>query len=248
MAIRLNIKGSKLEFDDVTNNLYEDGTLLDRDARTVGEMKEVLLDKSFATEKNYNKQTYLMFRGAGTKKKKAIFESYSVRHDVTVMLDFDLGKEYNKTLGHYHPMAASGISYPELYEVLQGKAMFVLQKRLPEEKYDVKLVKAFAGDKVFVPPDYGHVTVNIGKGLLILANLVNSDFASDYEPFRRMRGAAVFYTSGKEVILNQNYKEMAITVNGKKEKINYLDETKSIYDNFVKNPHGFGFLSKPELL
>jgi glucose-6-phosphate isomerase len=248
MGIKLDIKGVRLEYDDLRNTLYEEGKLLERDVRTVGEMKEVLLDSSFVEDKNIKKFTYFMFRGAGTNKKKETFNAYNIRHDITVLLDYDLGDEYNKTLGHYHPPSPSGPSYPELYEVLDGKALFIMQKRQGGDRYDVKLMKAFPGDKVLIRPGYGHITVNMGKGPLILANLVDKDFTSEYEPIRRMHGGAVYYTAKKNIIVNQNYKEMSLSLEASEVLPEAIAKGKSIYDSYIKNPAAFEFLSKPELL
>ncbi len=55
----------------------------------------------------------------------------------------------------------ASLHYPELYEVLKGDANYLLQRAQNEERVDeVILVKATRGDKVIIPPNYGHVTIN----------------------------------------------------------------------------------------
>ena len=40
-----------------------------------------------------------------------------------------LGSEYVKTVGHYHPpVPGTDVSYPEIYQVLDGSATYLLQK------------------------------------------------------------------------------------------------------------------------
>jgi hypothetical protein len=45
--------------------------------------------------------------------------------------------------------------------VLEGDAHYLLQRAQNEERVDEAiLVKATRGDKVIIPPNYGHVTIN----------------------------------------------------------------------------------------
>ena len=92
--------------------------------------------------------------------------------------------------------------YPEVYEVLAGSAYYLLQRR---DHTDVVLLPAHAGDKVLIPPGYGHVTINPGREQLVMANLVSTDFASDDGQIAERHGAA--YTSMKKEgwVANQHY-------------------------------------------
>ena len=56
-----------------------------------------------------------------------------------------------------HPENPAGTGYPELYEVVEGVAHFLLQKKTLEH---IVLVKAAKGDIVLIPLGYGHVTIN----------------------------------------------------------------------------------------
>jgi len=116
-----------------------------------------------------------------------------LRYDITVIPPRMMGMEYIKTAGHYHPQApGASISYPELYEVLEGEALYLLQNK---DLSDAMVIYASAGDKVLVPPDYGHVTVNRSNKTLKMSNFVARSFSSIYEPFKEMGGAAYFYTT-----------------------------------------------------
>ena len=57
------------------------------------------------------------------------------------------------------------------------------------------VIYASAGDKVLVPPDYGHVTVNRSNKTLKMSNFVARSFSSIYAPFKEMGGAAYFCTT-----------------------------------------------------
>jgi len=130
-----------------------------------------------------------------------------LRYDVTVIPPGKIGSEFIKTFGHYHPIAEQNLSYTEIYEVLKGEALFLLQRAEGARVYDVFAVEAGKGDKVIVPPNYGHVTINPSKNELRIANWVYRNFRSIYEPYERFRGACYYYTD-EGWIVNPNYKEV----------------------------------------
>jgi len=107
-----------------------------------------------------------------------------------------LGSEYVKTVGHYHPrVPGTNLTYPEIYQVLEGSATYLLQKVEEGEEdlvLDVVVIKAEKGDLVLVPPGYGHVTINASDETLKMANWVCRDFSSVYEPIKRLSGASYF--------------------------------------------------------
>jgi len=97
-----------------------------------------------------------------------------IRYDITVIPPANPGGEYVKTKGHYHPENAAGVVYPELYEVMGGRAHFLLQKKSLD---DIALIEAHKGDIVVIPPGYGHVTINPTLDQkLTMANLVSTRF------------------------------------------------------------------------
>ena len=119
------------------------------------------------------------------------------RYDITVIPPGRLGREFTKTAGHDHPLAPGGISYTEIYEVLEGEATYLMQKtKIGEGKTarieDVYFVKAKKGDKVLIPPDYGHITINAGTETLKMANWVCRHFHSTYDNIKSHFGGAYF--------------------------------------------------------
>ena len=107
-----------------------------------------------------------------------------------------------KTKGHYHPKSPEGIEYPEIYQVFEGEAHYLLQARNLSR---VILVEAGAGETVVVPPGFGHVTINPGQGELVMANLVSDGFTSDYGFFESHRGAAYYELSDGRLEQNPRY-------------------------------------------
>jgi len=168
------------------------------DVRKLQDMEDVVFDREWF-EKTYerNKDMYYMFRDlAKSDADHEAIESHHLRYDITRIPPGMLGSEYVKTVGHYHPpVPGTDVSYPEIYQVLDGSATYLLQKVEPGEEdivLDVAVIKAEKGDLVLVPPGYGHVTINASDKTLEMANWVCRDFSSVYEPIKRLSGAAYF--------------------------------------------------------
>ncbi|MFZ3149887.1 MAG: glucose-6-phosphate isomerase family protein [Methanothrix sp.] len=168
------------------------GKMLTPDVRRLFDMKEVIFDQSWlAGAEDY--ELYYMYRDlflSRADKEKLLQQG--LRYDITIIPPNMLGREYIKTAGHYHPLVAGGsVTYPELYEVIEGEALYLLQSR---DLSDVVAVYASATDKVLVPPGYGHITINRSNKTLKMANFVARNFSSLYDPFREKGGGAYFFT------------------------------------------------------
>ena len=179
--------------------------------RKLGDMEEVIYDRTFLASANMDMELYYMFRGVSkTEADAAKIKEHGLRYDITIMPPNTLGSEFVKTAGHYHPCPpGSEMTYPEIYEVQEGEAHYLLQRKAEEGVKggitDVVLVKANKGDKVVIPPNYGHVTINASEMTLKMANWVASGFSSIYEPLKMRKGAAYYELTNGEFIRNENY-------------------------------------------
>jgi glucose-6-phosphate isomerase len=160
--------------------------------RTLREMQSVIFDKAWLRTADLDQPLYLMYRDCVLPQDRQIAQQLQVRYDITVLLPVRLGREFNKTKGHYHSEYKPGLCYPELYQVLEGHAHVLLQKRDGERITDVVLVIAHEGEIVLVPPNYGHITINPTEQTLKMANWVSTKVESLYEPFEQMGGGAYF--------------------------------------------------------
>jgi len=159
--------------------------------RRLADVRDVLADP----EAEGPEELYYMYRDVGFEAEKALWKPRSLRYDVTVIPPGSIGDEFMKTAGHYHPLVpGQSVAYPEVYEVLHGVAHYLLQRRKGDglEVDDVILVEAKAGDKVIMPPGYGHITINPGPEVLVMVNLVEGTFGSIYEPLRQTQGGAYY--------------------------------------------------------
>lgn len=194
--------------------------------RYLDEMRDLLFDEEYA-RKAENEPLYYMCRDVSlSRRDREILMNFSVRYDITIIPPKSLGVEFVKTKGHYHPEVRRGMSYPELYEVLEGEAIFLLQKGEKGRIEDAVFVEASEGDKVMIPPNYGHVTINPSQRILKLANIVSRDFSSIYEPYERMRGAC-YYRIFDGWIRNDRYTEIPELREGEKWK--EMRKRKEIY-------------------
>jgi glucose-6-phosphate isomerase len=176
------------------------------DVRTLYDMREVVADRKWL-ETAENFELYYMYRElARNEEEFRHIREFGLRYDITVIPPAKLGKEYVKTAGHYHPKAPKAdVSYTEIYQVLEGSATYLLQKAGSEGRVlDVAVVEAKKGDIVFVPPDYGHITINRSEKVLKMANWVCRDFSSLYEPVKQFGGGAYFLLEDG-FVRNPNY-------------------------------------------
>ena len=175
------------------------GPLPEPSVRTLDDMRCVLANP----DRSGDIPLYSMYRDlALTAGDRAYLREQNVRFDITVIPPGTVGGEYVKTKGHYHPLSPSGIGYPELYQVLAGEALYLLQR---SDLGDIVAVTAKAGEFVLIPPGYGHVTINAGKEELAMANLVSAGFASEYTFYEQMQGGAYYLMEEGGWVRNPRY-------------------------------------------
>lgn len=198
-------------------SLGEDGRLVfgegvvspEPSARSLEDLSQVLL---YPGEPGPN-PLYLMYRGTGLAKDQRAMEDAGLRYDITVIYPGLIGSEYVKTLGHYHPkVPGQPWAYPEVYQVLHGRAHFLLQRggEVSGQVDDFAVADFEAGDILIIPPFYGHVTANPGNKPLVLANWIARDFQSVYDPIRLRKGLAFYdveYKGQSTFMPNDSYGE-----------------------------------------
>jgi len=168
--------------------------------RTIGEMRPVLADPACTS----GDPLYFMYRDlAKSDADWRWLRHQRLRYDITVIPPRDLCGEYVKTKGHYHPKNPAGVGYPELYEVLGGGAQYLIQSR---QMNHVVLISAESGDIVIIPPEYGHISINpFPDETLVMANIVSTEFESEYAGYETHQGAAYYVMSDGRVIKNPHY-------------------------------------------
>lgn len=218
------------------------------DVRRLSDATAILLDHVEPT----GQPLYYMYRGVTEADKSQVFAEHGIRYDITVLVPGKIGREFVKTVGHFHPLKPdSEETYPEYYEVLQGEALYLLQKNSRSgDVEEIMTVEAKQGDKVYVPPNYGHVTVNPGDSYLVMANLVATAFSSLYEPFQVKQGAAYYCIEGEngrtEFIRNPKYHNSVGLKLVPAPNLGQPTEAvrnKGLYHAYLDNPEAFKFLA-----
>ncbi|SAI87588.1 glucose-6-phosphate isomerase, archaeal [Methanoculleus bourgensis] len=220
---------------------YWDGPKPEAQARTIEEMQDVLADPGCTSDQ----PLYFMYRDlARSDDDRRWLHDHHVRYDITVIPSRILCGEYVKTKGHYHTVNPAGVPYPEIYEVLSGTGHYLLQT---EDASDVVMIVGSVGDKILIPPGYGHVTINPAREDLVMANLVSTEFSSNYAPYAEMRGAAYYEMEGGALVKNPRCPDAP--------PVRYCDPVEvpelgiekevGLYD-LIGRPRAVAFLNHPE--
>jgi len=180
------------------------------DIRELKDIEDVVFDKEWLkTAENF--KLYDMYRdlSENNEDREKIIKN-NLRYDITVISPVMLGIEFNKTFGHDHPIVpGTSITYPELYEVLEGEAIFLLQDSVDENIKDVFMIRAKTRDKIVIPPNYEHLIINASAKELKTCNWICRGFGSNiYKPFRLRHGFCYYATkNGNEIewVKNENY-------------------------------------------
>lgn len=216
------------------------------DIRYARDMGEVIIDKEWL-EENRGAELYYMYRDLWREGDREKIQSEGLRYDITVIPPREMGREYVKTKGHYHPEAAPGVTYPEIYEVLEGEAHYLLQKKSEIGLEDVVLIEAQEGDKALISPNYGHITINPTEKTLKMANWVDRNFDSIYKDIIELGGGAYFELTNGEFVRNTRYGDIP--------ELREIDPTqlpelgiergKDMYD-LIEEPVKLDFLTNPQ--
>lgn len=245
-----DVAGLPLALDPGTGRLeFREGLpAVEPAVRTLAEMREVLEDP----EAEGAAEQYFMYRDAGFPAGRDLLHRSGIRYDVTVIPPGRMGREFARTAGHYHPDApGTAVPYPEIYEVLHGTALYLLQRRSGDAVTDVVVVRAQPGDKVLVPPGYGHITINAGPDVLVMSNLVEKDFQSLYKPYRERRGGAYYCVAGAggepEFVPNPRYGALppVRAVDPVPHPALGLETGVPLYTAAVRDPGQFSYLVRP---
>lgn len=242
--------GLPLQADGEGTLIFGGGLLaVTPDIRYRQDMQEVL----YEPEAPGPEELYYMYRGVCRDADRELLQKYGLRYDVTVLRPGTVGNEYIKTAGHYHPLKpGTEFTYPEVYEVLHGRAHYLLQTEPDEDGVETVLVEATAGDKVLIPPGYGHITINPGPGFLVMSNWVAEGFASVYGPIKELGGGAYFelvsdVEEGRFVVNSRYQPTPRLSARQVMDLPEYgLISGRPMYLAFLEAPEKFTYLTNPE--
>mgnify|MGYP000642752908 CR=1 FL=1 len=249
--------GLPISIDLLTGNIStdeKDSVIFDASVRTLEAAKDYYIDTN---KYDLSKELYKMYRGIRNSKDSDLIDSGRIRHDITVVMPGKINGEYIKTIGHIHPVmeeqkVKNRLRYPEIYSVIYGTAYYIIQKYSDDLKsiVDVEAVCVNEGEHIIIPSHYGHVTVNTKETPLVMANIIEKTFASNYTPYKNNHGAAVYLTCEKDNKLkfekNDNYKKIPtpIICGYKHFKVPELEIDVPLYTQFTEEPKKYSYLFK----
>ena len=253
MKVLLDAGSIDIALDEVSIVFGKNTGPVHLEVRTLGQAADVYMqgDMGEGTE------LYYMYRDVAWDEDRAAVHATGLRYDVTVILPGCVGPECVKTVGHYHPVKqGAGMTYPEVYEVLSGEATYLMQRpglvsrQSPAAIDDVYVVVARPGDKVVIPPGYGHITINAGSEPLVMANWVGAAFESVYGAMRELKGGAYYLLGSGEWVKNPLYGEVPkLRFEAAREYPQFgLISGVGMYGLIRQSPEKLRFLTHPEEL
>ncbi len=238
--------------------LLEDDVRFEESARKFSKgMFGLLADDSYSVE---DEPYYDFYKAICRKGDLDKFEARKLRFDSTVIMAGCAGGEFKKTAGHFHCQIPGGnMSYPELYQVIKGTAVFVMQKVDDENKTGEKMVvedciiaEVPAGEAVVIPPGYGHCTVNVGYETMVFINLVSCDSMNAYDSVKASQGMSCYImqngSGGFTVKKNPRYDfacEPKIVVPRDNATLG-IKKDLPVYTAYLRQPDGFDYLNAPD--
>ncbi|MCL6473251.1 MAG: glucose-6-phosphate isomerase [Firmicutes bacterium] len=240
------VAGLPLELEDARLVFKDDLPAVEPDIRHLQDFKEVLAPDSPLTGPE---DAYFMYRDVGFPKDKEMFRQKNYRYDITTLQAGVVGRELLKTVGHYHPLVpGTNVTYPEVYEVISGRAHYLCQKVDGNRVLDFFVVEALPGQKVVIPPGYGHITINPEDEPLVMSNVTADGFKSIYKPLEDLHGGAFYELANFTWVQNKNYIIETTPMWAQANEVPDFGLTESVplYVSITQNPEKFDYLVNPQ--
>ena len=177
---------------------------IEKSERSLDELKPYL--KNSETKQKRTDPVYYVWRFVHLKNDNQKIKSANLRYDLTLIPPGTIDGEFIKTAGHCH------LFYPEIYEVFYGRAYFLIQSFVNYKDFknikSVYLIEAEPGEKIIIPPGFGHNIINVFKEPLLTANLVSEKSGHDYTLYKNNHGACYYFLDNGnliDIVKNPNY-------------------------------------------
>ncbi|MEK7178452.1 MAG: glucose-6-phosphate isomerase family protein [Patescibacteria group bacterium] len=191
LPISFDLKNLKLEFQG-------DFPFIKKSKRSLEELRPYLknLSQRETKAKSGPDPVYYVWRYVHLENDEKKIKAADLLFGLTLVPPGKIDDEFVKTAGHCH------VLYPEVYEVLHGHAYFLIQsfdKELKNIK-SIYLIEAGPGEKIIIPPDFGHNMINVFSEPLLTANWVSEKATHDYIPYKTNHGASYYFLDNGNLI------------------------------------------------
>jgi glucose-6-phosphate isomerase len=229
-------------------------TQFTRETRRIGEMKPILYEPDALTDTTPVYWNYKL-RKAGRAEPR--FKDLGLTFGLVCLPPLKIGREYVKTHGHYHSnMPGSQVGFPEVYTHFYGELYLYMQRRQHVSAYlldDCVLYRMIPGNSIMIPPGYAHILINPSGSPGLMAGLYAQDAIHDYDPIRKMAGAAYYFVDDDGnigAIPNPQYPDCPPL-----REIEELSGTRfappnsnrPLWSAFIEDPQRYAFITNPSL-
>ncbi|MEA4906018.1 MAG: glucose-6-phosphate isomerase family protein [Anaerolineaceae bacterium] len=257
MADLTEYAGFSLEFDPSTLAVTSgDGLVFTRSTRLGRDLADVVC---YPQQLHADRPAYMMdILQDVPEQGRAALERYALTYSLVLLPPAQIGREFIKTTGHYHPpIPGTHLGYPEVYTQLYGKLLLALQRRSgndPEQVMDYVIVEMTPGFVITIPPNYAQCLINPTGEPALMAGLYGKDFKPDYAMTRNRRGLAYYVLAGQqpdelEFLPNPCYPE--------RPEIQWLQDLEGtsfapdyphqpVWAAFMRDPASFAFLTQAQ--
>ncbi len=223
-------------------------------SKNAGGLKGLLYNENGIDE---NEHCYDFYRDVAFERDRELYRKYDFRYDITTIMPGTVGGEYKKTSGHYHGyIEGQTYTYPEVYEVISGSILYILQKCKNFDKEEqpqiewVKAVRVNAGEAIIIPPFCAHCSINTLDEPSMFSNIAVVSCPMCYAPVKQRHGLSYFAVedAGKiKYVQNPNYADLPPIAEVRPAQCAELGITfgKPCYAEFVAAPEKYDFLLNP---
>ena len=163
-----------------------------------------------------------------------------------------LGQEPPRSQGHVHAIAAhSGWSPPEVFEILQGRAIVYAQRSTDDDPGPCVAVTAGPNEKIVVPPGWAHCVINADPNQrMVFAAWCDRQYGFLYDGVRKHGGLAWFPVLDDRNRIhwrpNPTYRPSELTRHAARSYSELeLDPNLSLYEQFLQKPDSLMYVSEP---
>lgn len=234
----LAVQGTQLIFG-------EDVIIAETKTRTRGEIAPFASDAAACVPASAVQ--YWMYNGISARADASSLQDCGAQYECTWLLPDALGAERAKTLGHIHNTPTpGGATYPEIYEVLYGRAYFLFYTLNAAKTRAVFCgrVSAQAGEQVAMPPNTYHLTINAGDTPLLFADVISTRARGLYDDVRATRGAPYYALRDGTWQRNPAFADAAPFAECPQL---VADAHTPLYTQFARDPGAFAWLNDPAL-
>jgi len=197
--------------------------------------------------KDEEEEVFRVYEGIRRVEDKEFWDT--IRLDVLIIQSGGLGENCKHTQGYYRSLAENGYNYPEIFQVVDGYAEFLLQQ--PGDKHeqvkDALLLRVQKFEAIVVPPVYGLTIFNPSERRTILSRIRADEAKEIKEPFERTRGTCYLRKLGGKWEYNTNYEEIPqLRLEEPQNKWKTVKRGIPIYTSYIYRPKHFQTLVEPD--